>query len=121
MRLLARGIEGILRRHRKTRRQAMHSDPGWAGSAQQFQQQLTDNWTKAMRALGGIEAPGAAPGAPVNPIQFSPEKLAALQQAYLQEAAQLWNHGLAGVAAGDKRFSSEEWGRNPIAAFSAAA
>jgi polyhydroxyalkanoate synthase len=98
----------------------MHSDPGWAASAQQFQQQLTDNWTKAMQALGGIDLPAPASGAPASAIQFSPEKLAALQQVYLQEAAQLWNHGLAGAAAGDKRFSSEEWGKNPVAAFSAA-
>ncbi|MGZ5269828.1 MAG: PHA/PHB synthase family protein, partial [Ramlibacter sp.] len=35
-------------------------------------------------------------------------------------AADLWNHGLAGVAAGDKRFASEDWGANPVAAFSAA-
>src|SRR4051812_50199276 len=98
----------------------MHSDPGWAASAQQFQQQLTDNWTKAMQALGGIELPATTPGVPANAIQVSPDKLAALQQAYLQEAAQLRNHGLAGLAAGDNRVSSEEGGQNPAAPFSPA-
>jgi len=63
---------------------------------------------------------GTAHAPLASSLAFSPEKLAALQQAYLKEAAELWNHGLAGVAAGDKRFASEDWGANPVAAFSAA-
>src|SRR4051812_42880228 len=98
----------------------MHSDPDWAAATRQFQQSLGDGWTKAMQAFSG-SANGAL-NAPANGhLAFSPEKLAALQQAYVKEAAELWNHGLAGVAAGDKRFASEEWGKNPVAAFSAAA
>ena len=94
----------------------MHSDPDWAAATRHFQQSLGDGWTKAMQAFSGA-APGLPSGAA---IMFSPEKLAVLQQAYLKEAAELWNHGLAGVAAGDKRFASEAWGTNPVAAFSAA-
>jgi polyhydroxyalkanoate synthase len=73
-----------------------------------------------LQAFGSIGVPAAA-NQSIPQLSFAPEKLAALQQAYLKEAAELWNHGLAGVAAGDKRFASEDWGSNPVAAFSAAA
>jgi polyhydroxyalkanoate synthase len=97
----------------------MHSDPDWAAATRQFQQSLGDGWTKAMHAFSGLG--NGAPNAHLQAqLHFSPEKLAALQQAYLKEAADLWNHGLAGAAGGDKRFASEEWGANPVAAFSAA-
>jgi len=97
----------------------MHSDPDWTAATRQFHQSLGDGWSKAVHAFSGI-GDGSA-NAPANGhLAFSPEKLAALQQAYLKEAAELWNHGLAGVAAGDKRFASEDWGANPVAAFSAA-
>jgi polyhydroxyalkanoate synthase len=98
----------------------MHSEGDWAAAAQQFQQNLGDGWNKAMQAFGGLATPPAT-GAFPPAVSFSPEKLAALQQAYLKEAAELWNHGLAGAAGGDKRFASEAWGANPVAAFSAAA
>jgi len=105
----------------------MHSEGDWASAAQQFQQTLGETWNKAMQAFAGGKPLGTFPGlgaqAPnplVPALTFSPEKLAAVQQAYLKEAAELWNRGLSGVAAGDRRFSSEEWGSNPIAAFSAA-
>ncbi|RYY96195.1 MAG: class I poly(R)-hydroxyalkanoic acid synthase, partial [Comamonadaceae bacterium] len=96
----------------------MHSDRDWAATTQQFQQALGDNWNKALQAFGGSMP---STGGSLPQLSFSPEKLSALQQAYLKEAAELWNHGIAGVAAGDKRFASEDWGANPVAAFSAAA
>ncbi|HZY19286.1 MAG TPA: class I poly(R)-hydroxyalkanoic acid synthase [Ramlibacter sp.] len=98
----------------------MHSEADWPAAARQFQQQLGEGWTQAMKSFSGLGA-SAQPANPFGPaLTFSPEKLAALQKAYLQEAAELWNHGLSGVAAGDKRFASEAWGTNPVAAFSAA-
>ncbi|GAC1533862.1 MAG: class I poly(R)-hydroxyalkanoic acid synthase [Ramlibacter sp.] len=97
----------------------VHSDPDWAAATRQFQQSLGDGWGKAMQAFGGL-GDGSPGTASQGPLTFAPEQLAALQQAYLKEAAELWNHGLAGVAAGDRRFASEDWGANPMAAFSAA-
>ncbi|MBA2963284.1 MULTISPECIES: PHA/PHB synthase family protein [Ramlibacter] len=97
----------------------MHSDPGWAAATQQFQQALGDGWSKAMQAISKAGT-ASANGHSIPHLSFSPDKLAALQQAYLKEAAELWNHGLAGVASGDKRFASPDWGSNPVAAFSAA-
>jgi polyhydroxyalkanoate synthase subunit PhaC len=103
----------------------MNSEPVWAQSAQAFQQDLTQNWAKALQSFGGL-AMGAngsvAAGLPALPqISFSPEKLQALQQAYVKEAADLWNQGLgANPAAKDKRFASQAWSANPVAAFCAA-
>ncbi len=69
----------------------------------------------------GSKAPLAAGLLPSIP-GFSQDKLKALQQTYLDEAAQLWNQGLAAApAAADKRFAADAWSANPVAAFSAAA
>ena len=92
----------------------MHSELDWAQQARQFQQDLGQQWSHALQNLqqGAVKLPS---------IRFQPEKLLELQQAYLREAAELWNQGL-GVqpAARDKRFASDAWSRNPVAAFSAA-
>lgn len=105
----------------------MHSEGDWADAARKFQQEMGEGWSRAMQAfaggkpLGTFSGLGAQLPQPAIPaVSFSPEKLAALQQAYLKELAELWNHGLAGARNGDKRFASEDWGANPVAAFSAA-
>jgi len=99
----------------------MDSDSVWAQSAQQFQQILGDSWARALQStpLPALTGPVALP-----PVQFSAEKLQALQQQYLEQARELWaSHGTASASAPfkDKRFSAEAWGTNPVAAFSAAA
>ena len=98
----------------------------WAQSAQQFQQSLSDGWSKAFEAFQNMDmgaiAPrlGAAASAPE--IHFAPEKLQALQQQYLEEAAKLWTQGFQGKPpVADKRFAAQAWSENPVAAFSAAA
>jgi polyhydroxyalkanoate synthase len=99
----------------------MHSEPDWAAAARQFQQTLGQGWTQALQSFASVGGPAPAAGALPAPLSFSPEKLAQLQQDYLKEASELWNHGIAGAAHGDKRFASEAWGSNPVAAFTAAA
>jgi polyhydroxyalkanoate synthase subunit PhaC len=96
----------------------MNSEADWTAAARDFQQNLGENWTKAMQAFGGLNA--GAPSGAIPQLSFSPDKLQALQQAYLKEAAELWNQGL-GVkpAAADKRFASDAWSANPVAAYSA--
>jgi polyhydroxyalkanoate synthase len=97
----------------------MNSEADWAASARQFQQDLGGHWSKAMQSFGGLNG-GMAPS-PMPQLSFAPDKLQALQQAYLKEAAALWNQGLtAAPAAGDKRFASDAWSANPVAAYSAA-
>jgi len=94
----------------------MNSDASMA-QARQFQQELGSQWARALQWFqqAGATAPGA------SALTFRPEKLQALQQAYLREASELWNQGLTGrPPAADKRFAADAWSRNPVAAFSAA-
>jgi polyhydroxyalkanoate synthase len=95
----------------------MNSDVDWAAQAQRFQQDLGQQWTKALQQFQPVAAgAGAAPH-----LGFAPDKLQALQQAYVREACELWNTGLGGKpAGGDKRFAGDAWAHNPVAAFSAA-
>jgi polyhydroxyalkanoate synthase len=97
----------------------MNSEADWSAAAQQFQQNLGQNWTQAMQSFGALNGGAAMPAMPR--VSFSAEKLQALQQAYVKEAADLWNQGLQAQPAGaDKRFASDAWAANPVAAFSAA-
>lgn len=95
----------------------MNSDADWASRALQFQQDLGKQWAQALQTL----QPGAAAMPTLPMLRFEPEKLLALQQAYVREAGELWNQGLGKQPApGDKRFNGDAWARNPVAAFSAA-
>jgi polyhydroxyalkanoate synthase len=91
----------------------MNSDVDWSAQAQRFQQDLGKQWSQAIETL--------QQGAAVPSLQFQTDKLLELQQAYVREASELWNHGLGErPATGDKRFAGDAWSRNPVAAFSAA-
>jgi polyhydroxyalkanoate synthase len=95
----------------------MNSEPDWVRAAQQMQQGLADSWSKALQSFHLAGTQDASP----PQLSFAPDKLAALQQAYLKEATELWNQGLkANPVVPDKRFASEAWAHNPVAAFSAA-
>ncbi|MFT6589755.1 MAG: polyhydroxyalkanoate synthase [Rhodoferax sp.] len=99
----------------------------WAQSAQQFQQSLSEGWTKALQSFQNMDLGAAAPIASgaepqASVIRFSAEKMKELQVAYFKDAASLWTQDLQGTSqAKDKRFSAEAWAANPMAAFSAAA
>ena len=69
----------------------------WLQTAQNFQQTMTESLTKAFESLqnmdmGAASAKLMAPTAKAPKIKFSPEKMQALQQAYLQEASDLWTN-----------------------------
>src|SRR5512140_3732578 len=97
----------------------MNSEADWSATTRQFQQDLGRSWTQAMQSFGGLAGGASLPAMPR--LSFSAEKLQALQQAYIKEAADLWNQGLqVKPGASDKRFASDAWGANPVAAFSAA-
>ena len=97
----------------------------WAQSVQQFQEALAHNWAKSLQSLqakhlGDLTA--NAPDLKAAPVQFDPDKIQVLQQQYLQDAAALWAASLSGTAQPkDKRFASQAWSDNPLAAFSASA
>jgi polyhydroxyalkanoate synthase len=98
----------------------------WAGAAQQFQQNLIQNWTQAMQSFQGLEL-GSLPAlanSDVPALSFEPAKLQEVQQQYLSEAAALWTQNLQAplqpALGGDKRFADPSWSDNPVAAFAAA-
>lgn len=97
----------------------------WSQSAEQFQQTLKENWSKAFQSFQNMDLGASAGGstsAPAAPkISFSPEKLQALQQQYLRDAAELLMPGAsASSSAVDRRFAGQAWAANPMASFSAA-
>jgi polyhydroxyalkanoate synthase subunit PhaC len=95
----------------------------WAQMGEGFQQSLSKSWGQAMQHfqtidLGGLKSSAAA-AAPQ--LQFSPDKIQALQGQYFKEASDLWNQSLQNsLQVKDRRFSGEAWSSNPVAAFNAA-
>lgn len=96
----------------------MSSEPIWTEGVQQF---FTEHWSKALQTFGQLGT--VAPAADAAQVQFDVEKLQALQQSYIAQASQLWSGGLsqAPQVPKDRRFASENWAQNPLAAFTAAA
>lgn len=96
----------------------MASEPIWTEGVQQF---FTEHWSKALQTFGQLGT--AAPAADAAQVQFDVEKLQALQQSYIAQASKLWSGGLsqAPQVPKDRRFASENWAQNPLAAFTAAA
>ncbi len=98
----------------------------WSQSAEQFQQTLKENWSKAFQAFQNMDI-GAMTGGSVSAsappkISFSAEKLQTLQQQYLRDAAELLTPGASASSSGvDRRFAGQAWADNPIASYSAAA
>ena len=71
----------------------------WLQSAQQFQQTMTDSWSKAFESfqnmdLGAAAKPLMAPTVKPPKVEFSADKLQELQQQYLKEATELWTSSL---------------------------
>ncbi len=98
----------------------------WLQTAQQFQQTMTDTWTKAFDSfknmdLGAAGAKLMAPTVKPPQISFSQEKMQALQQQFMKDATELWTNSFKGAhELKDRRFSDPAWAANPMAAFTAA-
>ena len=94
----------------------------WKQSAEQMQQTLVSQWTSALQAMQNMAASkGANQADSPLAVSLSAPRLQQLQQQYLQEATDLWTQSLQGTpTVSDKRFASEAWSSNPVAAFSAA-
>ena len=101
----------------------MDETTDWTESARQFQQILGESWGKALQMLQPGELGKAMSMPPSAPLSFAPDKLAALQQQYMEDARALWGQGLHAQASktGDRRFAGESWANNPLSAFSVAA
>ncbi len=74
-----------------------------------------------LMGAGGLadlsEVVGKAAG---QTASIDPARWLEIQNNYLKEAVELWNQGMDVKPKGDRRFSSEAWGSNPVAAYSAA-
>jgi polyhydroxyalkanoate synthase len=99
----------------------------WTQAAQQFQQSMTDNWSKVVQSLQSMDLGAMGAGMPTATtakppeIRFAPDKMQALQQQYMQDVIGLFSQGMSAPSTGgDKRFAGEAWGSNPVASFSAA-
>ena len=94
----------------------------WSQMGEAFQQNLGNSFAQAMQHFQTIDLGGLGQDMPSVPqIQFDPAKLQQLQSTYFQEASELWNQSLHNsLKVQDRRFSSEAWNSNPVAAFNAA-
>ena len=112
----------------------MTKTPDWSAMGQQFQQVAGESFAKALQSFQSMNMGDVFKGMPIQPpgmqgmpempkpLNFSKEKLEALQKQYVEEATQLWNQSIsAKPELKDKRFASDAWASNPVAAFSAAA
>ncbi|TNF63455.1 MAG: class I poly(R)-hydroxyalkanoic acid synthase [Burkholderiales bacterium] len=63
------------------------------------------------------EVVGKAAG---HPVSIDPARWLEIQNGYLKEAVDLWNQGMDAKPKGDRRFASDAWASNPVAAYSAA-
>ena len=86
-----------------------------------MQNALTQGWSKALESFQSLGKGAPRTGSLSLPkFSLAPGKVRELQQQYVKEAADLWRAGFSATASGDKRFSGEAWGGNPLANFTAA-
>jgi polyhydroxyalkanoate synthase subunit PhaC len=97
-----------------------HTSDLFKQSTAQFQALFGEGWQKAFQAFQGMDMGGALNGS-APAVSIDPAKAQSLQQEYLKEAKDLWNHSIQGSASmSDKRFAGDAWGHNPFASFNAA-
>jgi polyhydroxyalkanoate synthase len=112
----------------------MTPDNPWLQSAQQFQQTAMQQWTQMLQSAqaSGTPTPSFALPSDANlselfakitgqPVKIDPSRLLDIQKTYLKELGEIWNQGLQIKPPKDRRFASEAWNSNPMAAYSAAA
>jgi polyhydroxyalkanoate synthase len=101
----------------------------WNQAAKEFQQAMTESWSKALESFKTMDVSAVAAGLPGMPslpsntpeVHFSPEKLQELQQQYSKDAMGLFAEGFkAPTVTGDRRFADAAWNENPMAAYAAA-
>ncbi len=113
----------------------------WLEAASQAQQQLVAQWLQAAQTWpGAAAADGVSPRKQAMPsgledsrglrewssqnmaphFSLDPTKLQEIQAQHAQELKQLWNHGAQSALSSDRRFASDAWHSNPLAAFTAA-
>ncbi|QXL85362.1 alpha/beta hydrolase [Comamonas sp. NLF-1-9] len=103
----------------------MSVDTEWARNAGALQQLWAQAWGQMLQAYKPVDVGALAAGLqPLQPVSLSPEKLAQLQQEYLDGMRELWGRNWGGAApegSSDRRFAAESWSNNPVSAFTVAA
>lgn len=84
----------------------------------------------AMNHPLGMQMPTGVPGqmdisqifqkAAGHKVSIDPARWLEIQNNYLKEAVEVWNQGLHVRPKGDRRFASDAWDSNPVAAYAAA-
>jgi polyhydroxyalkanoate synthase subunit PhaC len=75
---------------------------------------MTPGTMPGLSGLGDLFSQAAG-----HKVSFDPAKLLEIQNTYLKEVSSLWNPGASPKPVGDRRFASDAWSTNPVAAFSA--
>ncbi|CAJ0740728.1 Poly(3-hydroxyalkanoate) polymerase subunit PhaC [Ralstonia mannitolilytica] len=103
------------------------SDPAqWAEQFKQWQTLMGGYAQPGAAAPGLGQFNGAAMGEGAVPFALiPPERLAEIQQKYLEEWLQIWRHMSTGesaeaVAPADRRFANEAWRKSPLFGYAAA-
>ncbi|QEA14170.1 PHA/PHB synthase family protein [Comamonas flocculans] len=103
----------------------MSFDPDWARNAGALQQLWAQAWGQMLQAYKPVDVGALATSMqPLQAVSFSPERLAQLQQEYLDGVRELWgrNWGTAALQpSDDRRFSAGSWSSNPVSAFTVSA
>ena len=101
----------------------MSNDAAWGESARQFQQMLVESWGNMLQAMQPGELGTAMSMPSASPVSFAADKLAELQQQYMEEVRNFWNQGInPQIPAGnDRRFAGDSWAQNPLSAYSVTA
>ena len=102
---------------------SQNSPDYWNQAAQQFQQAVSEGWSKALESFKTVDVGTAGAGLPAKApdIHFAPEKLQELQQEYSKEAMALFTEGFKPPSvSADRRFAAAAWNENPMAAYAAA-
>ncbi len=95
----------------------------WNQAAKEFQQAVSQGWTKALESFKTVDMGAAGTGisAKAPEIHFAPEKLQELQRAYSKDALGLFTEGFKSPnVSADRRFAAPAWNENPMAAYGAA-
>jgi len=101
----------------------MSNDAAWGESARQFQQMLVESWGNMLQAMQPGELGTAMSMPSASPVSFAADKLAELQQQYMEEVRNFWSQGMSPQipASNDRRFAGDSWAQNPLSAYSVTA
>jgi polyhydroxyalkanoate synthase len=94
----------------------------WVGRSGENLSPVLDKLKPMQQALGSMGQSLGSTLTSIAGLSVQPDALKEIQQAYMQQATELWNSSLEKpeqVKVGDRRFDAPEWGSNPVNTFMA--